>query len=208
MCSLPTVLASQSPTRRSILFGAGIHPLIRPANVDEDALIAAMGGADPATVVTALAEHKSRYVAESLRAEMPDCCVIGGDSMLHLNGQLCGKPHTIEATIERWQKLRNNTATLYSGLSVVRVTDGHIAQMRSDCASAVVHFSDVTDDEIYAYAQSKEPLEVAGAFTLEGKGGWFIDRIDGAPSCVLGLSLPLLRSTLLAVGISPQQLWS
>lgn len=94
------VLASQSPSRRRILNSAGVEPLIHPADVDEDALLHSLNGSAPEEIVRQLALAKAQVVAPSY----PGDVVIGGDSMLLIDATLQGKPHTREATIERWKQ--------------------------------------------------------------------------------------------------------
>lgn len=194
------VLASASPSRRFILESAGVDPIIHPANIDEDALIASLNDAPPREVILALCAAK----AEAVAAQYPDDIVIGCDSMLLLNGTLQGKPHTIDATINRWKAQRGKTADLITGHCIVAPGD---EQRVLDAASTSVTFGDVSDADIDAYARSGEPLECAGAFTLEALGGWFIDRINGDPSNVIGLSLPLVRRALYSFGIDVADVW-
>lgn len=192
------VLASQSPSRRMILNNAGVDPVQHPAHVDEDAIIARLIDATPGVVVTTLARAKADAVAPSY----PDDVVVGCDSMLLLNGELQGKPHTVEETIRRWQAQRGQTAELITGHAI-----GYRGQWVVDTVSTRIHFGDATDADIEAYARSGEPLECAGAFTLEALGGWFIDSIEGDQTSVIGLSLPLLRRALYSFGINASDLW-
>jgi len=194
------VLASASPSRRFILESAGVDPIIHPANIDEDALIASLNDAPPREVILALCAAK----AEAVAAQYPDDIVIGCDSMLLLNGTLQGKPHTIDATINRWKAQRGKTADPITGHCIV-APGGE--QRVLDAASTSVTFGDVSDADIDAYARSGEPLKCAGAFTLEALGGWFIDRINGDPSNVIGLSLPLVRRALYSFGIDVADVW-
>ncbi|MGA2473044.1 MAG: Maf family protein, partial [Acidimicrobiales bacterium] len=76
-----------------------------------------------------------------------------------------------------------------------------------DVESTLIRFGRPTDDEVRAYVASGEPLALAGAFSIEGYGGPFVDGIDGVPSNVLGLSLPLLRVLLSKVGVPITDLW-
>lgn len=193
------ILASQSPSRKMILTNAGVDPVQHPAHVDEDAIIASLAGAEPADVVTALARTKADAVAPSY----PDDVVIGCDSMLLLDGTLQGKPHTVEETIRRWQAQRGRTAELITGHAI-----GYQGQWVVDTVSTRVHFGDVSEADITSYATSGEPLECAGAFTLEALGGWFIDSIEGDQTSVIGLSLPLLRKALYSFGINASDVWS
>ena len=153
------VLASASPSRRFILESAGVDPIIHPANIDEDTLIASLNDAPPREVILALCAAK----AEAVAAQYPDGIVIGCDSMLLLNGTLQGKPHTIDATINRWKAQRGKTADLITGHCIV-APGGE--QRVLDAASTSVTFGDVSDADIDAYARSGEPLKCAGALAL------------------------------------------
>lgn len=190
------VLASQSPSRASILRGAGIDPLLRPAHVDEEAIRARLGHAYPDVVVAELARAKAAAV------DFPDDVVIGGDSMLLLDGELQGKPHTVEATIDRWHTQAGRTAELLTG-HCIRFGGREVVET----SHTTVHFAAAAEEDIRAYAATGEPLECAGAFTLEALGGWFIDRIEGDPSSVIGLSLPVVRRALYGFGLSVSQFW-
>ena len=192
------ILASQSPSRRMILDNAGVDPIQHPAHVDEDAIISSLAGSAPADVVSALARAK----ADAVAPEYPDDIVVGCDSMLLLNGQLQGKPHTVEATISRWREQRGQTAELITGHAI-----GYKGTWVVDTVATRIHFGDATDADIEAYARSGEPLECAGAFTLEALGGWFIDSIEGDQTSVIGLSLPLLRKALYSFGVNASDLW-
>lgn len=192
------VLASQSPSRLMILCNAGVSPLQHPAHVDEDAIIASLGNTSPATTVTTLARAK----ADAVAPHYPDDVVVGCDSMLLLDGTLQGKPHTVEETIRRWKAQRGRTAELVTGHAI-----GYGGTWVVDTVSTRIHFGDVSDADIEAYAHSGEPLECAGAFTLEALGGWFIDSIEGDQTSVIGLSLPLLRRALYSFGLDASSFW-
>ncbi|MCZ9309254.1 Maf-like protein [Corynebacterium uberis] len=195
------ILASQSPSRRAVLAAAGIAPLVRPSAVDEDAVRAQLPAtAAPNTVVEALACAK----AEALGAQ-PDAVTIGCDSMLlSAQGALQGKPHTVETTIARWKQQAGTTATLLTGHCLI-APDG---SRYTEVTSTTVHFAQAHDEDIAAYAATGEPLGCAGAFTLEALGGWFIDRIEGDPSSVIGISLPALRRGLYSFGFSVHDFWA
>lgn len=193
------VLASQSPSRRMILNQAGVEPVIHPADVDEDAIINKLAGAAPEDIVTQLALAKARVVAP----HYPHDLVIGGDSMLLLDGELQGKPHTPEETIRRWKAQRGRTAHLITGHAILLGEN-----LVVEAAQTRIHFADATDADIEAYAHSGEPLQCAGAFTLEALGGWFIDSIEGDPSSVIGLSLPVVRRALYSFGLNTSDFWT
>lgn len=193
------VLASQSPSRRMLLEQGGVEPVLRPAHIDEEAVIASLHDAPPATTVATLARAK----AETAIAEFPDDVVVGCDSMLLLDGELLGKPHTVEATIERWKAQRGKVAQLLTGHAVWFGGDWVV-----DTVATTIRFGDVSDADIQAYAESGQPLECAGAFTLEALGSWFIDSISGDPTSVIGLSMPLLRRCLYRFGLDASEFWA
>ena len=192
------VLASQSPSRRMLLEQGGVKPVLRPAHIDEDAVIASLHDAPPATTVSTLARAK----AETAIADFPGDVVVGCDSMLLLDGELLGKPHTVEATIERWKAQRGKEAQLLTGHAVWFGGEWVV-----DTVATTIRFGDVSDADIQAYAESGQPLECAGAFTLEALGSWFIDSIDGDPTSVIGLSMPLLRRCLYRFGLNASDFW-
>ncbi len=198
------VLASQSPARLMVLRNAGIEPVVQVSGVDEDAVVAALpAGATPEDIVTALAEAKARVVAE----DHGDAVVIGCDSMLHHDGQLVGKPGTAERARERWLKMAGSTGDLLTGHAVLRVRDGVVTAVASGTCASTIRFGQPSPAEIDAYVATGEPLSVAGGFTLDGFGGWFVDGIDGDPSSVIGISLPLTRRLLDEIGVAVIDLW-
>ncbi|GGK56308.1 Maf-like protein [Nocardia camponoti] len=202
------MLASASRARLGILRGAGIDPIVQVSEVDEDAVADALPhGTSPEDVVVALARAKALDVAAAIPEHSADAVVVGCDSMLLVNGQLQGKPHTPEVAKQRWKDQAGRSAELLTGHCVLRVRDGEIVADAAECSGTVIHFAKPTDDELDAYIATGEPLQVAGSFTLDGLGGWFVDRIDGDPSSVIGIGLPLLRGLLEDVGVSVTQLW-
>lgn len=201
------VLASASPGRLSVLRAAGIEPVVIVSGVDEDAIVAGLAGATEAEIVAALALAKAEAVAAEVGARHPDAVVIGCDSMLLVDGRLVGKPHTREAAAARWQAQSGHVGDLLTGHCLIRVVEGAPVARAVGTAVTTVHFAAPTPAELNAYLDSGEPMAVAGAFTIDGRGGWFVDRIEGDPSCVIGLSLPLVRRLLADVGLAPTDLW-
>lgn len=193
------VLASQSPSRRMLLEQGGVEPVLRPAHIDEEAVIASLHDAPPATTVATLARAK----AETAIAEFPDDVVVGCDSMLLLDGTLLGKPHTVEETVRRWKAQRGKDAQLLTGHAV-----WFGGEWVEDTVATTIRFGEVSDADVEAYARSGQPLECAGAFTLEALGSWFIDSISGDPTSVIGLSMPLLRRCLYRFGLNASDFWA
>jgi len=199
------VLASASPARRAVLTAAGIDPVVHVSGVDEDALTAELGPLAPTELVSALARAKAHDVAAV--HPQADAVVVGCDSMLSIEGALVGKPHTVDVARRRWAVMAGRTGALLTGHCVLRVVDGEVTAEATGTATTTVHFADLPAAELEAYLATGEPLEVAGAFTLDGLGGWFVEGIDGDPSSVVGIGLPLVRRLLLEVGTSVTELW-
>jgi septum formation protein len=190
------VLASGSAGRLRILRDAGIDPDVVVSGADEtndDHLTTA-------DLVTLLAERKARAVA----AVRPAALVLGCDSMLDLDGTAFGKPATAHEVVELWRQLAGRTGTLYTGHWLI---DGAARRQASGVAATTIRFGQPSDAEIAAYAATGEPLSLAGAFSIDGLAAPFVDGIDGDPSNVIGLSLPLLRRLLAELGVAITDLW-
>ncbi|MEU4384926.1 nucleoside triphosphate pyrophosphatase [Promicromonospora sp. NPDC023805] len=224
------VLASQSPARLATLKSAGVIPEVVVSGVDEDKVLAdateRFGELDPADAVLVLAQAKAEEVASRLEdardnaeagvsdgddgssaepIENPaDVIVVGCDSMLEFDGAVVGKPADAEVARERWRSMRGGKGVLHSGHWVVDLRDndaGGTGGTLGSTSSTTVWFADIDDDEIDAYIATGEPLHVAGAFTIDGLGGPYVERIEGDHHGVVGLSLPLLRELLAELGV-------
>ena len=207
------VLASASRARLGVLRTAGIDPIVRVSDVDEDAILAAMPLAPAQERVQALADAKAAAVTADLVAAAgpgdgpsEDTVVIGCDSMLLIDGELQGKPADAEQARLRWQQMAGRDGLLLTGHAVRLVRDGRVTAA-TDVGSSVVRMGRPSDAELDAYLATGEPLRVAGALTIDGFGGWFVDGIDGDPSNVIGISLPLTRRLLAGVGVRVTDLW-
>ncbi|HYJ66078.1 MAG TPA: Maf family protein [Nocardioidaceae bacterium] len=197
------VLASASPGRLATLRRAGVQPEVVVSHVDEERVPVST----PETLVATLARMKCREVAGRLDGDRTTV-VIGGDSMLELDGEAHGKPGTVDAATARWKAMRGRTGVLHSG-HCVRLLDPTSSRVReaAGVASTVIHFGSPSDAEIRAYVATGEPLHVAGAFTIDGLGGPFVRGIEGDPHNVVGLSLPLLRELLGELSVAWPDLW-
>ncbi|MEQ3550692.1 Maf family protein [Pseudonocardia nematodicida] len=202
------VLASASPARLGVLRAAGIDPVVEVSDVDEDALLAAHPDADPAAKVTLLAAAKAAAVADRIAGDHPDAVVVGCDSMLLVDGELVGKPYDADTARRRWKAMAGRTGELLTGHAVLRLTGGEMVQRAEEHAGTGVRFAEPTGAELDAYLATGEPLHVAGAFTLDGFGGWFVEGIDGDPSNVIGISLPLVRRLLASIGVGVVEFWT
>ena len=204
------VLASASSGRRKVLRQAGIDPLVIVSGVDEDALIAGLGpDAAPADVTVALAAAKADAVAASLDdAVATDCVVIGCDSMLFRDGTLLGKPPTPQAALAGWRQMAGSEGQLYTGHCLVRLRDSTVEHRLAESCATTVRFGVPSSADLDYYVASGEPTAVAGGFTLDGLGGWFVDGVDGDPSSVIGIGLPLVRRLFDRAGLSLARLWA
>jgi septum formation protein len=191
------VLASASHARLAVLRAAGLDPEVIVSGVDEDTYSAET----TAELVAQLAAAKAAAVAPSVDMGL----VIGCDSMLDLDGHAFGKPADTAAAMALWYEMSGKSGTLYTGHCVIDATTGRRAEA---VAATTVRFGTPTDAEISAYVATGEPLNMAGGFTIEGLGGWFVDSIDGDHNNVIGISLPLLRVLLADLGVTIPAVWS
>jgi len=191
------ILASASPARLATLRRAGVEPEVIVSGVDEDAITATT----PVDLVQALADAKAVAVATTVTDDLDaHCLVLGCDSMLELDGKVLGKPATSAVAVRRWRQMRGRSGVLHTGHCLLELTGSGVTGRMSRVASTEVRFADVSDAEIESYVATGEPLRVAGAFTIDGLGGWFVDSIAGDHHNVVGLSLPLLRRMLASLG--------
>jgi septum formation protein len=193
------VLASASPARLQTLLAAGVRPEVIVSGVDESAIDAP----DVRSLVHALAEAKAAAVATGLDG---DALVLGCDSLLEFEGEPMGKPVDAAEAIARWKLLRGGRGVLHTGHSLLTLADSRVSSSQTEVASTEVRFGDPSDAEIEAYVATGEPLLVAGGFTLDGLGGWFVDEVIGDHHNVVGLSLPLLRRLVRSAGFTLAEL--
>lgn len=195
-----------------MLRAAGVEPVVRVSGVDEHAVTASLPDPSPAEVVTALAHAKASAVVDQVAAEFPDAVIVGCDSMLWTPGEhaaeLVGKPETPELAAERWERMAGGTGSLLTGHALLRLRNGTTVAEHSDHLATTVRFGQPSRAELDSYIATGEPMKVAGGFTLDGFGGWFITGVDGDPASVLGISLSLTRSLLAEVGVSVVSLWN
>ncbi|WP_088282922.1 Maf family nucleotide pyrophosphatase [Kineosporia sp. A_224] len=213
------VLGSASPARRTTLERAGVDVHVVVSDVDEDAVVAHYGVTDAQDVALVLAKAKAEAVAAL--DDLPDgAIVLGCDSVLELDGEVHGKPGTAQEATARWRRMRGRSGVLHTGHWLVDVrddvpagaTDAKGKPVRPGgtlgaVASATVHFANLSDAEIDAYVATGEPLQVAGAFTVDSLGGAYVSGIEGDYHTIVGVSLPLLRELLGELGVAWHDLW-
>ena len=219
------ILGSASPARLAVLRGAGLSPRVIVSDVDEDSVLDGLAGAPADEVVLRLAMAKADAVVAAVLTEradaapsgtdaptgdrglVPDAIVLTCDSMLLFRGSLTGKPHTKANATAQWRKVRGQSAQLLTGHQVTVLSGLEVVGSAGETTSTTIDFANASDTEIDAYVDTGEPLSVAGGFTLDGLGGWFIDGIDGDPSSVLGIGLPTVRRLLNRLRIPVATLW-
>ena len=192
----PLVLASASPARRRLLQSAGIEPFVCSSDFDESQVHLS----DPEALVQTLAQHKAEIVATQFESAL----VLGCDSLLLVNGEVYGKPADPAEAIARWQRMSGQVGDLYTGHALI-----DLCQRRTlvRCQVTRVYFAQMSDRAIAAYVATGEPLNCAGCFALEGRGGLFVEKIEGCHTNVIGLSLPLLRRMLDQLGYDVTDFW-
>ncbi len=214
------VLASRSPARRRLLEKAGILPIICPSDFDESQIQVS----NPGQLVETLAESKAQVIVNKIKQEKSlfssssdsdsdsqklinsdNILVLGCDSVLVVGGEIYGKPKDEAEAIFRWHTMRGKVGQLFTGHALIDIQSGD-KQVQSPMTQ--VHFASVSDDEIKAYVATGEPMNCAGCFAIEGKGGLFIEQLEGCHTNVMGLSLPLLRQMLNQFGYTITSFWN
>lgn len=190
------MLASASPVRRRVLLEAGFAPEVIVSGVAEDDVT---GPTEEVALV--LAERKAQAVAADL---VGSALVLGGDTVLDVDGETRGKPDSLDQARAWWASVAGRSGTLHSGLCVIDTETGRQA---SGVATTTVHYGVPSGQEMDAYLATGEALAVAGAFTIDGYAAPFVDRIEGDHGAVLGLSLPLLRRLLAEIDLEITALW-
>jgi septum formation protein len=190
------ILASASPARRQLLTTIGIEAEVQPSRFDESTIQTA----NPVDLVQTLAFEKARLVAR----EHSSALVLGCDSVMTLEGEIFGKPKDRAEAIARWRQMRGRTGELYTGHALFDLYQNRTIVRYQ---KTLVEFALVSEHQIEAYVDTHEPLYCAGCFALDGKGGLFVEQIQGCHSNVIGLSLPLLRQLLADLSYDVTDFW-
>lgn len=182
------LLASSSPRRRELLTMIGIAHEVIPADIDE----AYLPGEAPLSHVERLARAK----ADTIARVAPDAVVIGADTIVVIDGQVLGKPRDVAHAATMLRQLSGRTHEVFTAVAVARGP-------RIDSAVEVVSvtFRELRDEEISAYISTREPMDKAGAYGIQGYGATIVERIDGDFFAVMGLSLVRLVTLLEQHGV-------
>jgi len=188
MTPIRVILASQSPRRRELLTLVGITHEVQPADIDETYL----AGEKPAPHAERLARGKCAVVA----AREPDALVIGSDTIVVVDGDVLGKPANAGEAAHMLRRLSGR-----SHLVVTAVAVAWRGETRSAVEEVNVTFHSLSDDDIAAYIATREPMDKAGAYGIQGYGATIVERVDGDYFAVMGLPLQLLVRVLRELGI-------
>lgn len=168
------ILASASPRRKELLSLAGVDFTVKVADVEE----IIPENASPDEVVRSLALQKAQAVAK----DNPDCIVIGSDTVVALDGVILGKPKDEENAKQMLTALSGRSHTVYTGVALI-----HGEKIKNFCEATEVVFNELTDEEIVNYIATKEPMDKAGAYGIQGKGCVLVEKIKGDYFNVVGL---------------------
>jgi septum formation protein len=182
------ILASQSPRRRELLTLVGIAHTVQPADIDE----AYLPGEEPAAHAQRLAREKAAVVA----AEAPDAVVIGSDTIVVVDGEVLGKPRDEAHAAQMLTRLSGRSHVVMTAIAV-RWRDAE----RSTVETVGVTFHPLTVQDIQSYIATREPMDKAGAYGIQGYGATIVERVDGDYFAVMGLPLQRLVRLMSELGL-------
>ena len=201
--SFPVILASASPARLMLLRSQKIQPIVIASDINEREIEERFSNQSTSNLVNELSIAKANYVLNN-NISLTTGILIAADSMLEFESQSLGKPLNAENAIARWKNMRGKSGILHTGHTVIRLDN---KQTISRVVSTRVEFANLDDKEILDYVATTEPLNVAGAFTIDSLGAAFVKQVHGDHSNVIGLSLPALREIVRELGLSWTSLW-
>ncbi len=181
------ILASASPRRQELLGLLKIKFDVMISEVDEN-----INECDPHELVRKLAFLKASAVAEKIAEPS---IIIGSDTIVYCNNEILGKPHDEDDAYRMLRALSGKTHEVYTGLSVIKKFEGKEIN-RSKTVVTQVRFTELSDDEIFEYIQSGEPMDKAGAYAIQGLGSVFVESINGDYFSVIGLPVCSLNQIL------------
>ena len=182
------VLASGSPRRRRFLAELGLDFTVVGADVDETH----RPGESPLAFVSRLAQEK----AAAIVTDHPEAWVIGADTVVVMADEILGKPADSEDALKMLTRLAGRTHEVWTGFAIIKGSSVAVAR----AVRTEVTFVTAVKDVLAAYVASGEPLDKAGAYGIQGRGGTLVERIDGSYSNVVGLPMAELVEELLNLG--------
>ncbi len=185
------ILASASPRRKEILRKTGLNFSICTSDYKEDINLSLKP--------RALAKFLSRKKAETVAHKYENAIIIAADTFIVFKNRLLGKPHTAKEAEKMLNMLNGKAHSVITGFTIM---DTASKKILSRSVETKVYFKKLGRKEINAYVRSKEPLDKAGAYAIQGLGSVFIERIDGDFLNVVGLPLLALTESLKKFGIT------
>lgn len=180
------ILASQSPRRRELLEQIGIKFAVQPSTVEEK-----ITKTDPREVVLELAYQKAADVAGTVK----EGTVLGADTIVVLDGRIMGKPKNRENAIEMLKSLQGRSHSVFTGVVLIRKNaDGE--RLLRFAEETIVTMYPMSDQEIERYVDTKEPMDKAGAYGIQGRCAAFIECISGDYNNVVGLPVARIYQEL------------
>lgn len=192
MAQRQLILASTSPRRKELLAKTGLIFEVVPSNYEEDMTLTM----EP----TMLAKHLSRGKAGAVASQYPDAVIIAADTFIAYNGTVLGKPHTPERAKEVLKMLSGNAHSIITGYTII---DSRTGQFFSEAVETKVFFKNLSEKEISEYIATKEPLDKAGAYAIQGLGSTLVDHIEGDYDNVVGLPTKEVVQSFERFGIKP-----
>ncbi len=188
------ILASESPRRKQLLQQVGLKFQIDPSGYEEDM----NHSKDPYELAEFLSLKKAQNVANKYKDEI----IIAGDSLISCNGEIFGKPHTPERAREMLKALSGITHEVISGYALI---DTRTNKIISGAKGTKVYFRKLEENEIMSYIKTGEPLDRAGAYAIQEKGAFLIDKIEGDYTNVIGLPITEIIQSLRKLGLKVMQ---
>lgn len=192
------ILASASPRRRELLSKAGVCFSVLPSTGEE-----IITSTRPADVVEELSRQKAFFVADKLQQEgtaKEDMLIIGADTIVAFQDRILGKPADEKDAVETLLSLQGNTHQVYTGVTVIKMEKGQRVPVTfSECTD--VTFYPVAKEEILSYVRSKEPMDKAGSYGIQGSFGIYVKGICGDYNNVVGLPVARLFYEMKKLGI-------
>ena len=184
------ILASASPRRKELLEQIGLSFTVEPSNYQENIRF----DLEPHDLARALSLEKARLVARNHR----NALVIAADTFIAFEGKILGKPRTETQAKEMLETMSGKPHSVITGFTII---DADSNKTVSRSVETRVHLRKLGSDEIDAYVRSKEPLDKAGAYAIQGLGSVIVERIEGDYSNVIGLPLSALAESLKEFGV-------
>lgn len=194
MSQTPIILASSSPRRKELLSQAGVVFTIVVSGCDETPV----PGESPREMVERLAVVKAAAVAD----QNARAFVIGADTTVCIDGEVLGKPESVEQACEMLRKIQGRTHEVLGGIAILNRAQ-NLERVWSH--STQVTMAPMSEDVIARYVQSGEPMDKAGSYAIQGLGLQFVESVEGSYSNVVGLNISALMAELVKLGAHSRQ---